>query len=78
MEGFTQANYPMYSKDTQGKASKGSVQLKISNGRLQLVFSHTGKRHYLSTGLADNKLNRKAVEAKAKLAVFSGKGFVRK
>lgn len=57
----------MFSKDTQRKANKGSVQIKISNGRLQLVFSHGGKRHYLSTGLADNKINRRAVEAKAKL-----------
>jgi integrase len=57
----------MYSKQTQGKASKGSVQIKNSNSRLQLVFSHAGKRHYLSLGLPDNKVNRKAAEAKAKL-----------
>lgn len=57
----------MYSQRTQHKASKGSVQIKISNGRLQLVFSHAGKRHYLSLGLPDNKMNRKAAEAKAKL-----------
>ncbi len=57
----------MYSQSTQHKASKGSVQIKISNGRLQLVFSHGGKRHYLSLGLPDNKVNRKAAEAKAKL-----------
>lgn len=57
----------MYSKSTHHKASKGSVQIKISNQRLQLVFSHAGKRHYLSLGLPDNKVNRKAAEAKAKL-----------
>lgn len=57
----------MYSKDTQHKASKGSVQIKTSNGRLQLVFSYGGKRHYLSLGLQDNKLNRKAAEAKGKI-----------
>jgi hypothetical protein len=57
----------MYSNDTQQKARKGSVQIKVSNGRLQLVFSYVGKRHYLSTGLADSKLNRKAAEARAKL-----------
>lgn len=34
---------------------------------MQLVFSHAGKWHYLSTGLGDNELNRKATEAKAKL-----------
>jgi integrase len=48
------------------KSSKGSVQIKVSNNRLQLVFSYAGKRHYLSLGLEDNKLNRKAAEAKAK------------
>lgn len=57
----------MYAKDTQRKASKGSVQIKVSNDRLQLVFSHAGKRHYLSLGLPDHKVNRKAAEAKAKL-----------
>jgi len=57
----------MYSIDTQRKASKGSVQIKSSNGRLQLVFSYAGKRHYLSLGLPDNKINQKVAEAKAKL-----------
>jgi integrase len=57
----------MYSQSTQHKASKGSVQIKSSNNRLQLVFSYAGKRHYLSLGLPDNKLSRKAAEAKAKL-----------
>jgi len=57
----------MHSKDTQRIAGKGSTQIKVSNGCLQLVFSHAGKRHYLSTGLGDSKLNRKATEAKAKL-----------
>ncbi len=57
----------MYSETTQRKASKGSVQIKVSNGRLQLVFSHIGKRHYLSLGLTDNKANREAAEAKRKL-----------
>lgn len=53
----------MHAKKPQGKANKGSVQIKSSNGRLQLVFSHpiatsTGeiksKRFYLSTGQRDN------------------------
>ena len=57
----------MYSNPTQHKASKGSVQIKVSNSRLQLVLSHAGKRHYLSLGLPDNKVNRKAALAKAKL-----------
>lgn len=57
----------MYSENTQRKASKGSVKIKVSNGWLQLVFSYAGKRHYLSLGLPDSRVNRKAAEAKAKL-----------
>lgn len=57
----------MHSINTQHKASKASVQIKNSNGRLQLAFSHRGKRHYLSLGLPDNKVNRKAAQAKASL-----------
>lgn len=57
----------MYSQNTQRKSSKGCVQIKTSNGRLQLVFSYAGTRHYLSLGLPENKPNLKAAEAKAKL-----------
>ncbi len=57
----------MYSEKSGTKASKGTVQIKVSNSRLQLVFSYAGKRKYLSLGLPDNKLNRKVAEAKAKL-----------
>jgi len=39
------------------KAIKGSVQIKTSNDRLQLVFSYGGRRHYLSTGSADTPVN---------------------
>jgi integrase len=51
---------------SQRKASKGTVQIKISNDRLQLVFSFRGKRHYLSTGFPDTKANRKLAEMKAR------------
>ena len=57
----------MAATGTKQKASKGTVRIKTSNDRLQLVFSHGGKRHYLSLGLPDTKLNRRAAEAKAKL-----------
>lgn len=57
----------MYSENSPGKASKGSVRLKISNDRIQLVFTVTGKRHYVSTGLADTPANRKMAERKAAL-----------
>ncbi len=60
----------MYSENSSGKASKaskGSVRLKISNNRIQLVFTFAGKRHYLSTGLADTQANRKVAARKAAL-----------
>jgi integrase len=55
----------MYSKTLTGKASKGSVVIISSNERLQLRFSYGGKRHYISTGLADTLNNRKLAEMKA-------------
>lgn len=65
----------MHSSTSQQKASKGSVQIKSSNFRLQLVFSFGGKRHYLSLGLPDHKTNRKVAEARARqieLDIISG------
>jgi integrase len=65
----------MYSEKAERRASKGSVQIKVSNSRLQLVFSYGGKRHYLSLGVPDNKITRKAAEFKAKqieLDIFKG------
>jgi integrase len=56
----------MYSQNTHTRASKGSVKIFVSNGRLQLRFSYGGKRHYLSLGLAaDDKRNWKVAERKA-------------
>ena len=57
----------MYSPN-QGrkKAPKGSVRVKNSNDRLQLVFSYGGKRHYISTGLTDSPTTRKLADLKAK------------
>ncbi|WP_239113097.1 site-specific integrase [Halomicronema sp. CCY15110] len=57
------------------KASKGSVKVINSNNRLQLRFRYAGKRHYLSMGLPDTTINRKAAEAKARqieLDIVSG------
>ena len=56
----------MGSQKSRTKASKGTVQIKTSNQRLQLVFSFGGKRHYLSTGFTDTQANRKLAEMKAK------------
>jgi integrase len=54
----------MYTKTPQGKVPKGNVSIIDSNGRLQLRFRYGGKRYYLSLGLPDTKINRKAAEAK--------------
>ncbi len=57
------------------KSDKGSVQIKVSNNRLQLVFRYAGKRYYLSTGFADTVVNRKMAEQKARaieLDIISG------
>ncbi|MEH2214558.1 Arm DNA-binding domain-containing protein [Nostoc sp.] len=65
----------MYSKPNSTKASKSTVQVISSNDRLQLRFRFADKRHYLSIGLADNSVNRKAAEAKARqieLDIVSG------
>jgi integrase len=63
------------SKPTPQKSSKGTVQIKTSNDRLQLVFRIAGKRYYLSTGFTDSVANRKVAEMKARqieLDILSG------
>lgn len=55
----------MYSKTRTGRASKGTVSILSSNDRLQLRFNYGGKRHYISTGLADTPANRKLAEFRA-------------
>jgi integrase len=57
----------MYAQSSPRKAASGSVQIKLSNDRLQLVFTYEGKRRYLSLGLWDSPATRKVAEAKAKL-----------
>lgn len=46
---------------------KGTVAILVSHHRLQLRFNYAGKRHYLSLGLSDTRVNRSIAEAKAKL-----------
>lgn len=55
----------MFSETPAGRASKGSVSILNSNNRLQLRFRYGGKRHYISTGLADTPANRKLAELHA-------------
>jgi hypothetical protein len=65
----------MQSTSAARKAPKGSVQVISSNNRLQIRFRYGGKRHYLSTGLPDTKVARKAAEGKARqieLDIISG------
>ena len=47
------------------KVKSGSVEVKTSNNRLQLVFSFDGKCHYLSLGLTDTPYNRKQAQDRA-------------
>ncbi len=65
----------MYPATSTGKAAKGSVQVIVSNDRLQLRFRFGGKRHYLSLGFPDSKATRKLAEQKAReieLDILSG------
>jgi integrase len=53
-----------------GRAPKGSVGIESFRGRLRIRLPrhlYDGKQKYLSTDLADAGINRKVVEAKAKL-----------
>jgi integrase len=56
----------MYTKGRKApkKSGSGSVQMRVSNGRLQLVFTHGGKRHFLSLGVSDNPFNRMKAQEK--------------
>jgi integrase len=47
------------------KAKVGTVKVRSSNNRLQLVFTFEGKRHFVSTGLGDTPFNRKQAQDKA-------------
>jgi len=62
-------------KPRRRKASKGTVQVKNSNGRLQLVFTHNGNRRYLSLGFDDSPETRELAQMKAnqiRLDIISG------
>lgn len=43
----------------------GKVKIKVSNDRLQLVFSFEGRRHYYSMGLPDSPPHRRLAELRA-------------
>ncbi|HEY9827485.1 MAG TPA: tyrosine-type recombinase/integrase [Stenomitos sp.] len=48
------------------RTPKGAVAIQSLKGRLRLVWSYGGERYFLSLGLPDTKLNRKAAEIKAR------------
>jgi integrase len=48
------------------KCPHGTVQVKSSNNRLQLVFTYSGRRIYLSLRLPDSKQNRNYAEMQAR------------
>jgi integrase len=54
----------MYPKNRRSPESC-PVRVKVSRYSLQLVFTHEGKRHYISPGLADTPLNRMRVQERA-------------
>jgi len=59
----------------QGKSPKGSVKVETDKGWLRLRFSHQSKRHTITLGLPDSKVNRTVAEQKARqiqLDIISG------
>ena len=50
---------------TLKKAKSGSVRIRNSNDRLQLVFTFAKKRYFISTGLSDIPYHRKLAQDKA-------------
>jgi integrase len=50
---------------TRRKPEACPVRIKVSRHSLQLVFTHDGKRHYVSPGLADTPVNRMKIQEKA-------------
>ena len=47
------------------KTPVGSVAIRVSNNRLQLVYRYRGKREYLSIGLPESRNNRKYAQSVA-------------
>ena len=57
------------------KTPKGSVAIRVSNNRLQLVYRYLGKRIYFSLGLPDSKANRayaQSIASKIQMDILSG------
>jgi hypothetical protein len=54
----------MYAKNSRRKAKPGLVQVSDRRGYLQIIFTHGGKRHFISTGFPSTPLNRKLAQEK--------------
>jgi integrase len=50
----------------RNRTPRGGVTVQVLRDRLRLVWSHGGKRYFLSLGLADTKINRLAADIKAR------------
>ncbi|MEM9266242.1 MAG: DUF3596 domain-containing protein [Cyanobacteria bacterium P01_F01_bin.13] len=55
----------IYARSSRRKSSGGTFKVKNSNNRLQLVFTHGGKGHYVSLGISDMLLNLELAQDKA-------------
>jgi integrase len=59
----------MHSKNSRNrkraKSKAGTVQIRCSNERLQLVFTFGGQRRFLSLGLSDTPYHRKLAQDRA-------------
>ena len=56
---------PAINPRSRKRAKSGTVKIRCSNDRLQLVFSWSKKRYCLSLGLSDTPFNRKQAQDKA-------------
>jgi Arm DNA-binding domain len=54
----------MYSRSHR-QAKTGKVGIRNSNERLRLVFTHEGKRHFVSLGLSNTPVNQVLAQEKA-------------
>jgi hypothetical protein len=51
------------------KTPAGQPKVKVSNGRLQIVFTYQQQRKYLSLGTSDSKRNQQDAETVSSLSI---------
>jgi integrase len=52
------------SRKAPKRSRSGTVQIRVSNSRLQLVFTYGEKRHFVSLGVSDKPFNRRMAQEK--------------